>query len=216
MRTETPSARQPKEYYQFENYISRQRMLTYWYQIKETLNLRPATVLEIGVGAGMVAAYLRSMAIDVKTFDINSNLIPDYCGSVLNLSESVNNVKFDLILCARVLHHIPYHDFGLALEQLAQSTKKYVVLTLPFEDFAFYFGFRYTSAQQRIIRVSLPLGLKRAFLWNRSRSGLWKIADSGEHSLGTVCKTIEDYFQIVSLYRIPEDAAHQVFVCRLR
>lgn len=214
MYTQTPSASQPKEYYLFENYISRQRMLTYWYQIKEVLSLRPNHVLEIGVGAGLVAAYLRSVGINVKTLDINSDLRPDYCGSILQLNEIVDKAKFDLILCARVLHHIPYQELGLALEQIAQATNKYLILTLPFEDFAFYFGFRYTSAQQKIIQAQLPLWLKRSLFWNRSRSGLWKIADHENHSLKNVNQIIAGSFHIICQYRIPEDAAHQVFVCQ--
>src|SRR5690606_16965503 len=79
---ELPSSEQPRDYYDFDRYISPQRMLTYWHQIREVMARRPARVLEVGVGTGLVASYLRASGIDVTTVDINEALEPDVVGSV--------------------------------------------------------------------------------------------------------------------------------------
>lgn len=211
-----PSANQPKAYYDFNKYISRQRILTYWYQIKEVLDLHPERMLEIGVGTGLVTAFLRAQGVEVRTLDLNPELNPDHHGSVAELEAVFTGGDFPLILCARVLHHLPFEDFGRAVDQLAHVTSRDLVLTLPHEDFALYLGFRYTSSSQRTLKIPLPLWVKKALYWRRSRSGLWKIGDEKSHDLAAVRKILETRFVITRCYRIPEDPAHQVFVCRLR
>jgi 2-polyprenyl-3-methyl-5-hydroxy-6-metoxy-1,4-benzoquinol methylase len=202
------------DYYSFKKYVTRHRLLTYWYQIKELLSLHPSRILEIGVGSGMVTAYLASLGISIETIDINSKLKPTYVGSVLDLNKVVERRQYDVILCARVLHHLPFERFGQALSQVytAITDNGYLILTLPKEDFSFYLMFRYTSSSICTLRISLPSLIKRALLWSKTRSGLWKIDDSKEHSICTVRNIIKRHFDIVNEYHIPEDAAHYLFV----
>lgn len=214
-RSELPSREQPREYYDFGRYVSPERMATYWHQIREILALGPARVLEVGVGTGLVASYLRAAGVEVTTVDINEALGPDVVGSVLELDRLVPADGFDVVLCARVLHHLPFEDFPRALEKLAAVTRRHVVLTLPVEDFSVSFSFRYTAGRQRWARIPLPMFVKRALFWGRSRSGLWKIGDSHAHRLRVVSDEIGRHFHIEKAFRIPEDTAHQVFVCRV-
>jgi SAM-dependent methyltransferase len=210
------SGEQPREYYDFQSYVSPQRMLTYWHQIKEVVATRPANVLEVGLGTGLVASYLRASGVAVTTIDINPALRPDIVGSVLDLKSVVPVAAYDAILCARVLHHIPFEQLSEALDNLAAATRRHLICTLPIEDFSVSIALRYTSGSQRTMRIPLPLMVKRAFFWNRSRSGLWKINDSREHHIRTVTRQIGTYFKIDKAFRIPEDAAHQVFVCTVK
>jgi len=204
----------PVAYYSFEEYVTRHRMLTYWYQIKELLNVCPKKVLEIGAGSGMVAAYLTSLGISLETLDINPGLNPTHVGSVLDLSKVVGLRQYDLILCARVLHHLPFEKFGEILDELHKVMLDggHLILTLPREDFSLYFMFRYTSSPIRTWRIPLPLFIKRVFLWKNTRSGLWKINDSQEHSLSLLRDKIISRFKILNEYCVPEDSAHYLLV----
>jgi len=213
---ELPSREQPRDYYDFDRYISPQRMLTYWHQIREVMTRKPARVLEVGVGTGLVASYLRASGIDVTTFDINEALEPDVVGSVLDLGSLVPAGAFDLVLCARVLHHLPYEQLPEALANLAAVTRKHLVLTLPVEDFSISFSVRRTAGPQHTFRLPLPIGVKRALFWKGSRSGLWKIDDGPEHRLGAVTGVIGRHFDVDRGFRLPEDPAHQVFTCSVK
>ena len=211
----------PVAFYSFENYNTKHRFLTYWYQIKEALSVRPSSILEIGVGSGLVTAYLRSLNIKVSTLDINKSLAPDYVGSLLEISQLLEPEQFDLIICSRVLHHLEYHYFDEALEQLAYATKKYVLLTLPYDDAGLYFMFRYTSSRIRTFSISLPLTIKR-FIQRKEpsdkpkRSSFWKIRATREHSLSNVRSQVSQCFEVVHDYLIPEDNAHYLALLQKR
>lgn len=218
--TTTPTAAHyPAEFYRFEDYVTRHRMLTFWYQIGEILRLRPATVLEIGVGPGLVASYLRHRGIAVTTLDINPSLQPDVVGSVLELESLLRGRSFDLTLCSRVLHHLPFTDFPAALQQIAAVTRDSALLSLPQEDFRFYFLARYTSSQLRTVSLGLPLFGKRILRWLQrtpppQASSFWKIDSSPATALRKVRACISADWNLVRDYAIPEDSAHRLFVLR--
>lgn len=204
----------PVDYYSFEKYNTKQRMLTYWHQIDQVLSCQPTSILEIGVGTGLVSSYLRHLGIDVTTLDINPSLNPDIIGSVLEL-ESLVHKQFDMVLCARVLHHLPFEQFPDAIRQIAIVAGKNAVITLPMEDFRLYFMFRYTSSSIRTFSLPIPLIMKKYFLQmsgkihaTKYQSGLWKINDFSGVRLQQIQNTIEKYWNILEQFRIPEDSAH--------
>lgn len=206
----------PPDYYSFQQYNSKQRMLTYWYQIHEVLALRPATVLEIGVGTGLVSSYLRHLGISLTTYDINPELKPDIVGSVLDLASVLGDQKFDLVLCARVLHHLSYEEFPAALAAIAAVSNRNAVVTLPMEDFRLYLMARYTSSSLHTVSLPLPLMLKRKFFeWlkvydrdTKFRSGQWKINSTRNINLKNIQTQVSQKWKIEKNYRIPEDSAH--------
>tara|TARA_B100000989_G_scaffold119543_1_gene88091 strand:+ start:4943 stop:5611 length:669 start_codon:yes stop_codon:yes gene_type:complete len=219
--TITKPSNYSSSYYSFEEYNSKQRMLTYWYQIREILALRPKNVLEVGIGTGLVTSYLRHVGIQVTTFDINPALEPDIVGSVLEINDKVMN-KFDVVLCARVLHHLPYEDFPDAIRALAKVSKSNAVVTLPNDDFRIYFMARYTSSPFYSTSIPLPLSIKRLMTNqgnvynsdNKYRSGLWKVGEKWQTKNSNVEAEIGKIWSIEKSYAIPEDSAHQVFVLK--
>ena len=101
------------KYYSFEKYVTKERMLTYWYQIKEIEKLKVSNVLEIGVGPGIVGGILKNLDKNIYTVDTNKDLNPDVVASVTNLSTKINPKNYDLVLCSRVLHHINFNEFDI-------------------------------------------------------------------------------------------------------
>jgi len=204
----------PPDYYSFERYNTKQRMLTYWHQINQVLSCQPSSVLEIGVGTGLVTSYLRHLGIEVTTLDINPSLKPDFVGSVLELDTIIQR-KFDLVLCARVLHHLPFDQFSNAIKNIAAITSQNAIITLPMEDFRLYFMFRYTSSTIKTASLPIPLIAKKYILQalgttngTKYQSGQWKINDFSGIRLEHIQNAISAYWDILEQYRIPEDSAH--------
>ncbi len=109
---------------------SEDHWLSYWYQQKLMENLvKPGdNVLEIGVGSGFTANYLRSKGVEVTTIDIDKSKNPDV---VANLVEYEFPGNYDHVLAFEVFEHIPFDKFEIVLTRLNQCVNKYLFLSLP-------------------------------------------------------------------------------------
>lgn len=200
-------------YYSFERYNSKMRMLTYWHQIRETLLRRPRTVLEVGVGSGMVSAYLKHCGIQVTTVDINAGLSPDIVGSVLDLESAVHGRQFDVVVCCRVLHHLPSEMLQPAVAQLYRCCRSRLVLTLPVDDLRVYLSTRWTSSRLRTISIPLARRLKPLLaqaLGVSPGSGQWQVNSSRDTRLGPILAKVRNASGPLRSYQIPEDKSHLV------
>ncbi len=119
----------PFSHYFNLEYDTKERWISYWYQVKEVLMTKPLTVLEIGVGNKLVFNQLKKFGIKVTTCDFDKRLKPNYIADVRKLP--FKNNQFDTVLCAEVLEHLPFSEFTKALKEIIRVSKKYVILTLP-------------------------------------------------------------------------------------
>lgn len=125
----TPKTQVEPSHYSFD-YDSKNRFITYWYQIKEVLMAKPENVLEIGCGTGVTASYLtKKSSAEVTTLDIDLELDPDVGGSIHRLPFSENH--FDTVVAFEVLEHIPYDLFKKALIEIGRVTKKKTIISVP-------------------------------------------------------------------------------------
>jgi ubiquinone/menaquinone biosynthesis C-methylase UbiE len=127
MRTPQVSA----AYYSNFRYFSLLRAITHWHQVATVSKFCPpgGTVLEIGPGMGHSTFLLRHFGYEVQTLDIEPDLHPDIVGSVLDLD--IDDRRFDCVLAAEVLEHLPFDDFSRAVSELCRVTRRYVVISLP-------------------------------------------------------------------------------------
>jgi ubiquinone/menaquinone biosynthesis C-methylase UbiE len=112
-----------------DSYDTKERFCSYWHQIDEIRKRSPRQVLEIGIGNGFVAGYLRKKGIAVTTIDPINELGPNVVGSVLGLPFAGNT--FDVVSCCQVLEHLPYRDFTRALMESARVSKSHVIMSVP-------------------------------------------------------------------------------------
>lgn len=112
-----------------QNYGDKKRWISYWRQIKEVLKFRPGNVLIIGKGNGLISEYLKLKGIKVITLDIDENLKSDVIASVVKMPFSDD--EFDVVLCAQVLEHLPYDDFGNALLEIKRVARHGAIISLP-------------------------------------------------------------------------------------
>lgn len=204
----------PGSYYSFQNYNDPIRMITYWHQINEVLSAQPSSVLEIGIGSGLVSSYLEALGIKVTKFDFNESLSPDIVGDVRDV-ESLIEKKYDVVLCARVLHHLPFQDLDAVISSLLKVATKRLVVTLPVNDMRIYFFTRYTSSGLFSKTLPVPLFLKKCIsiiLGKNYGSGLWMLNDGKSMKYVSFVELLKKRFPLVKQYRIEEDMSHAVFV----
>ena len=112
----------------------------YFYIIKEVIDLKPSTVLEVGEGSGMVKNCLKDVVNEYKTIDINEKMSPDFLMDIRDENKELNK-KFDCIIAADVLEHIPFSD----LKKVAKSFYSYLlpggtaIVTIPHRRSNFLF-----------------------------------------------------------------------------
>lgn len=196
-----------KQHYLSSDYGSKERWISYWYQIKEILDTKPRRVLEVGVGNKTVSDYLKRIGLNVTTCDFDSTLNPDVIASVLDLPFKDN--KFDTVLCAEVLEHLEFKDFVKALKELRRVSSKWIIITIPHISAThFYIGFKtmpFISKKEILINVDFPL--KHHF----EGEHYWEIGKKGYH-----IDKIQKYFKKANLfleksYRPIENPAHHFF-----
>jgi ubiquinone/menaquinone biosynthesis C-methylase UbiE len=118
-----------RNHYAFASYESEERFTSYYHQVQAVLRLDPKLVLEIGVGSGTFTALMKSLNIDTFTIDIDSDLDPSACGSILQLPFRDNSV--DVCTAFQVLEHLPFECLRPALMELGRVSRKGVVISLP-------------------------------------------------------------------------------------
>jgi hypothetical protein len=112
-------------------YMTLPRMITHWHQANEVASttLPGGEVLEIGPGTGHTTWLLRQWGYRVTTLDFDVRVRPDLVGDVTRLP--LNEKRFDCVLAAEVLEHIPFSEFTNALLELKRASRTSVIITLP-------------------------------------------------------------------------------------
>ncbi|MCK5739058.1 class I SAM-dependent methyltransferase [bacterium] len=85
-------------------------------------------VLEIGVGSGFTANYLRSKGILVTTLDIDEEKQPDILANLVSYDFAD---KYDHILAFQVFEHISFIEFQKVLHKISRICNEYLFLSVP-------------------------------------------------------------------------------------
>ena len=197
-------------HYDFTKYVSRTRWIAFYHQLEEVISTNPSSILEIGVGSGVLRMMLKDfLQYEYESMDINKALNPNHVGSILEMP--FPNAKYDTIGCFQVLEHLPYEDFEKALSELFRVAKKAVIVSLPNAG--------------RIIEIHIPKICKRKFIkWPFTRlkehkfdgHHYWELNTKG-YALKTVLEKMKgicekNNFYIDRKYRVWEDKFYHFFV----
>ncbi len=198
-----------KIYYTLD-YLDKPRWVSLWHQINEVTSKKPKSILEVGMGNGLVKHTLTLLGYSVKTLDHDRRLKPDYVGDIRQLSFRARS--FDIILCAQVLEHLLFEEFLGCLLELHRVVKRYVILTLP-HDYLTYF-----LVQLKIIPYLKPLTFFRTVprLQTHTFNGqhYWEIGKRG-YPLNKIKEKITGAgFTIEKTYLLPENPYHRFFILR--
>ncbi len=199
-------------HYEHYNYEHLERFISYYDQ-KQVIfnalkNIDNAKVLEIGVGSGFLNEYLKKHRVNIKTFDIDSRLNPDYVGDLLNIHNLVNE-KFDIIACFEVLEHLEFSDFENAIKNMQQMNPKYFLMSIPqsFLYFSFWFKLNIFGIFKKYIYFPFPIVHKF------DGQHYWELGKKG-YGLKKVKAIIQKYFEIEKSYTNPLNTYHRFFVLK--
>lgn len=129
-----------KSHYEGKSYRSQERWNSYWHQLALVRDVKPQSVLEIGVGEGVVARELQAWDIAVTTIDIAEDLRPDVVGSVTILP--FPDKSFDAVLAAEVLEHIRFEDVPKALREIVRVARKSAIISVPHPGYVWRIAFK--------------------------------------------------------------------------
>lgn len=205
----TEESRQaPSGLYTKPTYLNQERWASYWHQIDMIRAFNPKTVLEIGVGNGLVKNALAALGYDVQTVDIDPSLKPTHVASVTALP--FPDQAFDVVLCAEVLEHLPFEESLVAMKEIRRVTRLAAVITLP------HAGYVFSLLMKLPLLPWIAVGCKLPHFWKTHRF-------KGEHYWETgkrgwprrkIRRALEQSGWRVTFERIfPDNPAHVAFIC---
>lgn len=200
---------QVEPYYYFNSiYNSKERFISYWHQINEIISLDRKTVLEIGIGNGLVTNCLRQRGFNVTTMDIDERLKPDKVGSILSMP--FPSKSFEVVACFEVLEHLPYGNFPKALCEIHRVSAKYAVLSLP--DFTRVYRVDIQIPKIGDLKKLIPLPRLRPPKHQFDGEHYWEIGKAGYPLRKVMDEMRSTGFGIKKTYRIFEMPYHRFFV----
>ncbi len=139
-------------------YLTKLRLISYYNQkrIIQSLGKSVHKILEIGIFNSLFSEILLREGYEVVRADFDPNLKPDI---ILDLKSDfqIEPNTFDAIVLFQVLEHIPYEYFERAVQKIAQATKKFVVISLPYNTAYFTLQFHFSFNQRpRSLLLQIP------------------------------------------------------------
>jgi len=198
------------EHYDFERYDDLERWISYWYQIRAAMRLKPRRVLEIGSGSGVFLTYLEKAGIDAKSLDFDATRAPDYVADVTDLDTTLPpGLTFDVVCAFQVLEHLPFADFERCLAGIARRAAPYALISLPYRGqrvrLSFWFG-----------DLQLSIGHKLMMPWRMKPcvEHHWELGWG--YSARRITKIMSKYFEVLERGFVKENPYHYLWVLRSR
>lgn len=201
-----------KGYHHRLKYDTLERFISYHYQIKSILDLKPETVLEVGIGNKIVSNYLHNMGIKVTTCDFDDSLNPDLVSDIREIK--AENESFDVSVAFQILEHIPFEDFEKGLSELARVSKKHVVISLPCRHTGFEFVFKMPFIRTIFKRTFLDLMIKIPVKFpgfEKSGQHYWEI-DNKKFKLSKIREKLKKHFNVKDQFSPVLNKYHIFFV----
>lgn len=195
-----------KDAYAFSAYGGEDRFASYAAQLDELLKLNPASVLEAGVGEGVVGDYVRrNTNVRYESVDVADDLHPDMLGDVRKLPYP--DAAFDVVCAFEVLEHLPFADFETALAELARVSKRAVIISVP------HFGppvkFLLKAPFLPEIRIAFKIPYPKKHAWNGQH--YWEIGKRG-YNARRIRAALEKFFVVEKEFVPFGNQYHRFFV----
>jgi SAM-dependent methyltransferase len=196
-----------RDHYTGGAYRFQDRWNSYWHQLLLVRTQKPKTVLEVGVGEGVVARELRNGGISVTTLDIAEDLQPDVIGSVTDIPCA--DASFDMVLAAEILEHISFDDVPKALQELRRIATSHVLISLPHPGYVFSLVTKLPLLPQISFLFQIP------FFWKDhvfNGEHYWELGKRGYPVSRFVAEAKAAGLTLVKMHSYADDPGHRFFV----
>lgn len=197
-----------RDIYFTDRYFELKQLFSFSHQIEIISNLKPTSILEVGVGNGFTSTYLRKAGYDIVTVDINESLNPDICAPLSELESCLNGRRFDLVVCCEVLEHMPFDQFESNLVVLKAIGDR-LFMTLPNHKRYFGFGGVLTLPKIKPIEINFHFGTR--LLANLPKEHFWEIGYSRETTLKSITRILRTFYKTVETKNIASNPYHRCF-----
>lgn len=198
----------PSEHYDFLRYVDKRRWTSFYHQIQEIFAFKCQSILEVGVGTGILGVLLKHFGIHYDSIDIDAGRKPTYVGSVLKIP--LADSSYDIVVCFQVLEHIRYQDFVPALRELSRVTRGPIILSLPDAGRAWSYKLYIPILGSIKFLVELPRIKLPKHIWDGQH--YWEI-NTKDYTLKRILGDIEKAgLKTMKTYRVHEKPRHRFFV----
>ena len=142
----------PADSYDFAKYMKLNRWDSLWHQVRLIDSLKPLSILEVGIGNGLLRTICNHLGFQFTTVDIDPALKPEIVASVSELP--LKSKSFDLSCAFQVLEHLPYQDALKGFQELCRISRKDVLISLP--NAARAFPLQVPILPHRLLRALIP------------------------------------------------------------
>jgi len=194
-------------------YMTPNRFISYYYQILLTMESQPQNILEIGIGNKLVSSHLKNSGLNVKTYDINSELCPDIIGSITDIP--LENNSFDTILAFEILEHLEWKQSLQAIKELARVSNRKVIISVPYYSATFELILKLPFNRLLFKRSFLDFFIRIPLTFFKTRmkcpEHFWEIGRKG-YSLKKIRNALSQKFVIEKEVRPMMNPGHYFFV----
>jgi hypothetical protein len=170
-------------------------------------------VLIVGPGQGLETQVLRWRGYRVTTFDIDDTFLPDYVGSVHDLSR-FSNKEFDAVIASHVLEHLPVPYLDQSLRELARVAR-FALVYLPIHGRHFHArvmpgvkGIDLSLFLDCFNPLIKPDGVTPRYM---AKQHFWEIGMRG-YRIKDVVRRMSQFFRVISVYRNKDWNGSQNFI----
>ena len=196
--------------YTSTSYLTKARWSSIWQQLFLVEQSNPETVLEVGIGSGLLSSILRQKYV-LTTLDSDISLNPSILSSCTEIPFEANT--FDTVVAFQVLEHLPYSSSLLALAEMLRVSKRKVILSLP--DRSIRWNSHLYIPMLGHLRISLakPL-LKRPFhVYDGERH--WEL-DTKQIPLRRFLSDLATIATVETTFKCFDNPYHRFFVLRAK
>ncbi len=187
----SPIPQVDKSHYQFGKYAFEGRFVSYYWQLKEVLELQPLTVLEVGVGDRVFGDFIKNnTAVSYTSVDVAEDLHPDVVGNILKLPFA--DKSFDVVCAFEVLEHLPFEQFDSAIIELCRVARTHVVISVPHFGPMLFFSLKIPFLPQIHLALKIPFPKKHIF----NGQHYWELGKRG-YSISLIRNTLSAHGKIV-------------------
>ncbi|MXP40270.1 methyltransferase domain-containing protein [Altererythrobacter soli] len=199
----------PRSEYFGDSYFELTQLFSLSHQIHGIHKMRPKSILEIGIGNGMVSDFFKKAGVPVTTADINPSLNPDLLAPLQELPQLMGARRVDVVVCCEVLEHMPLEELPRNIATL-RSLGRRLFLTLPNYRKTFGLGgvLRLPKVPPKPWSLTFDLPGRKAL----ADAHFWEVGSAPTCSNSAIVQELRKHYSAVSAGRFALNRYHRVYV----